>query len=296
MKTNEKEVFIGELQQFSEAGGNTKKSKKHFRRSKYLGIPASWFAVLIAATVISSAALIGLIWQTYNLDITGTITINGAEEEPITIKYDGVLLTGTSMTITTMDYTELDPGDELTATHTWTNVDGHGFWIDYDWSGMPCHETSDPESLWYGFEIFFYEHGTTTPIETPFYLDPYTDVLVDYYYDVDGMFADPLVDFPFDLAINIEVYDPPVAEDDAYTITVLETDLSVLLNDFVGDGVTITAVNDDLLPAGAGVTIKPGAQTLHLYCSVHLAGATFTYTISDGFTTSTATVTLSTTF
>ena len=285
MKT-EKDIFIGEIKQHLQNAGHIK--KKHFgRRTKYLGIPTSWLAVIIGATFITSAALVGLIWQTYSIQITGPIDINGQEEEAISILYDGVLLEGTSMTITTMDYDVLNPGDEFTVEHVWSNSDGHDFIIDYDLSGMPL-EYVDVLDLWYGFEFRVFEHNTQNEITEPFTLGAFDDVIVDYHYDVDGLFAEPIIAFPFNLDIDIEVFSQAIqAFDDSFPIppgAVYETNYYafVLVND-IGVGLTITSLTK---VSGNDLATALIAPDLHRLVVCYHAGAgaynnIYDYVITD---------------
>jgi hypothetical protein len=184
------------------------KKKTRTRTKKFLGIPIIWL-VIFSIVIVVNAALLGMLWQYYTINITGNIDVTGHEEPPATLFYDDNPLnqSGNLTTITTMDYTVLNPGDEYTAMHHFDNIGDFYYDVTLDLSAMPLNYT-DPFNLWYGLTIKAYEHGTTNELTT-FTINPNSIYEFDLYYAVNPLFQDPEVLFPFNLQIDIECYEIP---------------------------------------------------------------------------------------
>lgn len=238
MKT-EKEIFIGEVRRHLSEAGEVK-HKRRWRSKTLYGIPCSWL-VLILSAFIGTGALVSLIWTTYNLQVTGDIDVNGNVEEPISLYYDGTMLTGTSMIITAMDFAELDPGDDFTVTHEFESTDGITFDVDVDTSSLP--DNSDPASLWYGFDVWILQHGTQTNL-TAFTIQPLETYEFDIRYRVHPLFEEPLIPYPFNVGYDIEVSYPPEAVNDEVTKgNQAPLDVDVIANDISHNGaLTVTNV------------------------------------------------------
>jgi hypothetical protein len=210
--------------------------KTHMRRSKKLmGLSIPLFAILVVGMVVSGALVTVLLTQ-YNINLQGAVTLNGAEQEALLL-YDGTPLAAQTTTITAMDYDVLNAGDNYTATHVISNIGANSWIVLFNLSNMPLNYV-DPQNVWYGFTFEVREHGTATPI-TEIQLGPEEAVEFDYYYNVNALFADPLVDFPFDLRITIVkniINTPPVVGDipDQRVVTWIPF-TTINLDDYVTD-------------------------------------------------------------
>ena len=242
---NKKQEFIGEIRQhLSDAGG---KKPRHFKRTRTLSKTLSIPGVLIISSILVLGALVGFIWQSYTLQIEGNINVTGSIEEAISLYYDDVQLTGTEMTITEMDYDVLNPGDDYTVSHTFESTGNRAFDIEVD---LQFPDNSDPESLWYGFDIWVLEAGTDVNL-TDFTVMPSSVYTFDIRYRVHTLFEEPVVDFPFSLVFNIILANlPPTANGFSVTIPYAATayyNVIVLsgATDPEGDPVTVKAIQQD---------------------------------------------------
>jgi len=157
-------------------------------------------AILIAGALIGVGALVVNLFEVYYLDISGDINIDGNIQEVSELYYDTQQITDETTTITTMDYATLAPGDEFTVVHNFDNQDGYDYQITPDLTGMPL-EYVDQNNVWYGFEFYVYEHGTTNEV-TVLDLDSMANVDVDYCYKVHSMFEQPNPDINFPFLLN----------------------------------------------------------------------------------------------
>jgi hypothetical protein len=203
---------IGEIHQFVDHMSTGGKRQPFFKRTrKILGIP-----VIPLFAVAASAVLITVLLTTYHVNIFGTINITGTPQETLLI-YDTTPLIAETTPITVMDFTTLNPGDDLIATHTVSNLDGYDWNICFDLSHMPCQETN-PTALWYGVWIEVQDHTTHAPI-TEIDLPSGATATFDYSYSVDPLFAEPVIDFPFDLRLTITQDETPPPEPASITVT-----------------------------------------------------------------------------
>ena len=278
--------MIEDIKEIEKHVDSIRKSTRMRRSKKIMGLSIPLFAIVVSGMVVSGA-LIGVLLTQYNLNLQGTVAINGAEQGAAALLYDGMPLTTQTITITAMDYDVLNAGDNYTTTHVISNIGADSWVVIFNLSNMPLNYV-DPQNVWYGFTFEVREHGTTTPI-TEIQLGPEETIEFDYYYNVNALFADPLIDFPFDLRIII-IINPlanvaPAAVDDniffatgpsvAHTINVLAND-----NDHNGDPLTIVNVvrtgGDQNFPMtfdAANVYVTTGSET----------GTTiYEVTISDG--------------
>ena len=182
---------------------------KKFKRTKTLSKTLSIPGVLIISSMLILGALLGFLWTTYTIKTEGDININGGQGEAVALYYDDTLLVGTSMNLTIMDFPVLNAGDNKTKTHEFRNENGHGYNISIDLSGCPLEYVNESDP-WYGVDIY------AEPTEL--YVAPETNETFTLHYIVSPLFADPLVDFPFLMVINIECYDTtPIGNPDSYT-------------------------------------------------------------------------------
>jgi len=178
-----------------------RKSKHRRRSKKILGLSVPVFAIIVSGMLVSGA-LIGVLFTQYNLNLQGAVSINGAAQGAAPLLYDGTPLATQTTTITAMDYDVLNAGDTYTATHVISSLDAQNDWVVvFNLSNMPLNYV-DHQNVWYGFTFEVREHGTTTPI-TEVLIGAGATVEFDYYYNVNALFADPLIAFPFDLRMNI---------------------------------------------------------------------------------------------
>jgi hypothetical protein len=249
-----------------------------------------WLVITVSAIMVSGA-LIGFIWNNYTITQSGDIHINGQTEEPVSLYFDDQQLAGTSLALTTMDFTTLNPGDHLIAVHHFDNLDGHAFDVTLDLSGMPL-EYADEQDVWYGLGIHAYAHGTTTPLTT-FSVEPLTAYTFDIAYDVDLNFADPgaLVDFPYSLSMSIVLNDLPdfMAYDDSVTFTGADLNFYPLVNDINPNNGVIISVTQPINPS-MHIYIKNSGSYLQIVGSP--GTTTATYTIQDPITMVTSTATI----
>jgi len=191
------EKSIGEIHNFLDGipSGRGRRQPFFKRTRKILGIPViPLFAVAVGAILIT------VLLTTYHVNIFGTINITGTPQETLLI-YDTTPLIAETTPITVMDFTTLNPGDDLIATHTVSNLDGYDWTICFDLSHMPCQET-DPTALWYGVWIQVENHDTHEAI-TSIDLPSGATAIFDYSYSINILFAEPIIDFPFDLRLTI---------------------------------------------------------------------------------------------
>jgi len=105
-----------------EAGGNKQpRPKHHFRRTK-LGIKVSPVTAILIAGMLVTGSLLGFIWVNYSITIDGEIEVSGGMGEAVMLYYDNALLTGSGMTITTMDISSISAGETLRFPHTVSNL------------------------------------------------------------------------------------------------------------------------------------------------------------------------------
>lgn len=227
--------------------------------------------LIIMAIAIGGAVLLGFVWNNYTITVERDIPVIGGTGEAVAVYFDDNLLTGTSLNLTLMDVTQLNAGDTVRGTHMIRNENGHGynFTLTLD---CPAHETN-PEALWYGLWIECVEESTTTPLYE-FRVAPETNYSFDIVYTVDPLFADPGVDFPFKLVVDIELYDvTPVGVNDFYQ-TQTTTPLIVTAPGVLGN---------DILPQGAGtLTAVLMTDVTHGTLEFNSDGS-FNYTADSGF-------------
>jgi len=249
MEEKERQLFLGEIKQHisPDAGDKT----PMMRRTKRLFKRTAWIPALGLTAILVSGALLGMfVWELYSIRTEGDITVNGSMDQAALLFYDGHMLTGTSYNITTMDTNTLNPGDNLTYTHMFDNQNGHQFNVTLNLDQMPL-EYVDEEDIWYGLEIYAYEHGTTIPLES-FTLPPETLYEFDINYRVHPLFKEPGETFPFLLLITVEAYDTtPIGQPDFYSVdnmNVLSADApGVLGNDInPGSGTMTASLIDDV--------------------------------------------------
>lgn len=172
-------------------------TKRKKSRTFKLGKMGTALVVLaIVATVTTSAYLI---WLTSQTKITGNIDIYGQEQ--VYLKYDGVNIPQFN-NLTTMDVTELNPGDDILKPH-WFNCSIGEFEVTFDTTHMPAST-----GIWEGV-TFTVEDINGDPITAPFSVgNGYGEsVKVYYHYEVDELFKSPGQQYPFELHFDVECVD-----------------------------------------------------------------------------------------
>lgn len=175
------------------------KRRKSFKSRKIWGIPMVWVLSIVVASMMVSGALVYALWDQIGIDITGTFSLEGQTQQ--TILYDDMVLDNYAISLTDMDITEINCGEEFTFTHTLdaTNNFDKDYAVTFDLTNMPINE--DPNSEYYGFFFEVREHGTTNAI-TGFDLDKTTSVSFDYWYCLHPSYEN-ITTFPFDLRIQL---------------------------------------------------------------------------------------------
>ena len=288
----DKKIMKKDLKEIEKHVDNILSKSKHMSRSKkIMGLSVPVFAIVVSSMVVSGA-LIGVLLTQYNLNLQGAVAITGGEQVAV-LFYDGMPLTTQTTTITAMDYDVLNAGDNYTTTHVISNIGGDSWVVIFNLSNMPLNYV-DHQNVWYGFTFEVREHGTTTPI-TEIQLGPEETIEFDYYYNVNPLFADPLIDFPFDLRIII-IINPlanvaPVAVDDniffATGPSVAHT-INVLANDHDNNGDLLTIVN--VVRTGGDQNFPMTFDATHVYVTTGSETGTTIYevTTSDGELTDTS--------
>jgi hypothetical protein len=274
-----KEEFIGEIRNhLSEAGTPTRQKpltrnrRFNAHRTRTLGKITPIGGALLIASMIATASLLGFLWTSYTVTIEGDISVNGSQGEICELYVDGIICSGTSLTITSMDVSTLNPGDDITVTHHIINGNGHEYGFAIDLSQMPLNYV-DPEALWYGLSIKSYETGTTNELTT-FTVPPETNYDFDINYAVDVLFADPQQEFPFIMVLDIEAQDTtPIPIDDSYSFDNIAP-LTV-----VAPGV----LSNDVNPGTGDMTAELETDVTHGILILNTDGG-FTYTPEAGYT------------
>jgi tetrahydromethanopterin S-methyltransferase subunit F len=292
----DKKIMKEDTKEIEKHADSIIRKSTHMRRNKKLmGLPVPLFAILVVGMVVSGALVTVLLTQ-YNINLQGAVTLNGAEQVAV-LFYDGMPLTTQTTTITAMDYDVLNPGDTYTATHVISNIGANSWIVLFNLSNMPLNYV-DPQNVWYGFTFEVREHGTATPI-AEIQLGPEEAVEFDYYYNVNALFADPLIDFPFDLRITIIMNPPaniaPEAFDDNLFFAAgspfdppVVRSINVLVNDYDITGGPLTIVN--VVRTGGDKNFLMTFNTANVYVTTGSETGTTIYevTISDGELTGTS--------
>ena len=155
---------------------------------------------LVIASMIVLGALVVILGMNYNVDIAGNIDVSGQTQETVLVTYDGTVIEEALM-VTTMDYATLNPGDDLSTTHTFANTGSRDYQLTLT-TDLPAN--GDPADLWYGFDVGFLKHSDLTPITSVIDLDGGTSFETDYTYTVDPAFEDPIIPFPFHIYWDID--------------------------------------------------------------------------------------------
>jgi len=235
---------------------------KSFRRMKIMGKSVSVPGVLIIAAMLVMGALLGFLWQTYTIRVESDLIINGGTGEAVSLYYDDILLSGTSMNLTTMDFPVLNAGDNKTKIHEFRNENGHGYNCTIDLSALPLEfvNTADP---WYGVNIY------ADPVQL--YVAPETSEYFTMHYEVSPLFADPLADFPFLMVIHVECFDTtPIGVPDSYSFD-------------SHDMLTVPApgvLSNDVLPGSGNYTTVLLTNTTYGSLTFNTDGS-FTYQTTD---------------
>jgi len=137
------------------------------------------------------------------VDINGLINVNGNPSE-LPISYDGVLMTNGYTEITTMDVTDLYPGDIYSFNHTFylENSCTKSYSVVVTLDNRTAFD--DPLGIWYGFNISISPKGENYEVQS-FVLNPGEYYNVTYRYAVDPLFVDPGMPYPFSLIYDIDL-------------------------------------------------------------------------------------------
>jgi len=160
-------------------------------------------ALFIAAVVTVTAAVLYYEWH-YEAEQAGVITISGATgTEGTIVLLDGGQIFNSGNTMD-MDVATLEPGDDLTYSHT---LESTNFYytatVDFD---LPV-DLYDQGSDFYGISVKVNDGVNPDADSLSWQLEPGVQTTWYVHYLMDSNFIDPLIPFPFDM--NVEVTNNP---------------------------------------------------------------------------------------
>lgn len=270
--------------------------RKYGRFARMLGFGGGTLGILKGLIILTvTAALISTMIGTYIISQTDEIALEGRLSYDLYI--DDVPMGADDYAMPPDQFTDdkLVWGETETFVHEFRSPANNGnFWVTIDQSWQTW--LSDPQDEFYGY-LFRCLDETDTEI-TQFSVmtgDPAREIK--FVHTLDNHFAATPNPLPYALELQVDEYGIK-ATDDTFTLPATggqsEADINVMSNDIhhTEEAWSITSVTQTG-NAGELVTIVNSGAAVHFYTSHNLAGpVTFTYTISSGTFTSTATVTV----
>jgi hypothetical protein len=254
------------------------------------GIKISPIGLILLCSMVAIGMLTGLLYQMFTVTIEGDVELTG-QMKPL-FSFDGVDFETPYLNMSA-DLTELNSSETKTFNHYIINKDAGGWLVDVNLTACQFFY-NDPPHQFYGLNVTVENVRLNGVPVTEMSLAPLDNLSFDLVWSLHHEFVTAIDPFPSLITITLTRTNmAPVAVDDTAYTTVPKM-VDVLVNDYdpdvSPDDLTIT----DVTPLSAPhITISIVDNQLYVVPDGSWTGSqVFTYTISDGDKTDTATLTV----
>ena len=248
---------------------------KHLKRIR-TGVKISPIGLILLCSMVAIGMLTGLLYQMFTVTIEGDVELTG-QMKPL-FSFDGNEFETPYLNLS-QDLTALTGGQTLSFGHYIINEDAGTWVVDIAFGDLSFYD--EPTHQFYGLNITYGNIKLDGVPTTEMVLSPGQNLSFNITWSLHHEFVTAEDPFPSQFVITLTRFvDTILAVDDNQLITGSTTNIMVLSNDDVGQGVHITSVTQTGLPSQT-VTIDPtGQYVIFETYNGAWTTATFEYTIS----------------